>query len=236
MAVDAEQLLTDWFHEAQVKRDRPRVSVNFAMTSDGAIALSEGVSGGIGDLGDRAVFRGLRDRCDAILAGTQTIATEGYGRLIRDSQRREQRTERGLAADPLSVIVSRSGELPISAPIFESPEQQIVAFVPPGAKHPDSQAQLEMVELDQVSTSRALELLGKRGVRSIVCEGGPKLVSGLAADNLVDDIFLTIAPLLAGGGPTGLVNGQPLATPEPLSLQHIAERDGSIFIRWSRSS
>lgn len=225
-------ILSDWFEATRESTGRSRLAVNFATTADGAISLADGVSGGIGDDGDLALFRGLRDRADAVMAGTATIAAEGYGRLIRDADRRSARTGRGLAADPLAVIVSRSGNLPLEAPIFGEPEQRIAAFVPPDVGFPDVGAQLEITHLDPVDPLMALQVLGAQGVRSVVCEGGPTIVSSLAAAGLIDDLFLTIAPKLAGGGHTGLVDGAPLDVPSQLELAHVAEREGSLFIHW----
>ena len=234
LRVSADELLADWFALSRGAATRPRVAVNFAVTADGAISLASGVSGGIGDEGDLAVFRGLRDRADAILAGSGTVAAEGYGRLIRDETRRAQREQRGLTPDPLMVMISRSGNLPLSAPIFASPEQSIAVFTSEAADRPQVEAALDVTPLAEVNAERAFDLLADQGVRSIVCEGGPQLTSALIAQDLVDDVFLTIAPKLAGGGLTGLVSGPPIDMPVELMLTSVAERNGSLFVRWSR--
>jgi 5-amino-6-(5-phosphoribosylamino)uracil reductase len=270
--VDVDALLAEWDPHAGVDDARPRVSVNFAVTADGSAALADGKSGGIGDQGDLAVFRGLRDRVDAVLAGTQTIAAEGYRRLVRDDARRAERVGRGLVADPLAATISRSGVLPLGAPMLSDLGQRTVAFVPLGFGeheaangHSDQAAAtesqpsdpadasaygedaaqaaddpssvvaggVERVELNPVTPEAALAHLAGMGVRSVLCEGGPRLVSALAGADLVDDVFLTIAPKLAGGGP-GMTSGAPLNTPTTLQLTHVAEREGSLFLRWSR--
>jgi riboflavin biosynthesis pyrimidine reductase len=166
------------------------------------------------------------------MAGTATIAAEGYGRLIRDPARRAARTARGLEGDPLAVMITRSGDLPLEAPIFAAPEQRIAAFVPVGCEYRGVAARLELTHLDPVEPEIAFEMLGAGGIRSILCEGGPRVVSGLAAANLIDDVFLTVAPKLAGGGRTGLVDGPPLRVPRQLELAAVAERAGSLFIHW----
>ena len=271
-AVDVDALLADWNPHSGVDDDRPRVSINFAVTADGSAALADGKSGGIGDQGDLVVFRGLRDRVDAVLAGTQTIAAEGYRRLVRDDARRAERVGRGLLADPLAATISRSGVLPLDAPMLSDRGQRTVAFVPfgfgeheapiagigqvdatgahPGDTdvetgqgagsvyptddgHPTVTGGVERVELNPVTPAAALAHLAGMGVRSVLCEGGPRLVSALAGADLVDDVFLTIAPKLAGGGP-GMTSGAPLNTPTELQLAHVAEREGSLFLRWSR--
>jgi riboflavin biosynthesis pyrimidine reductase len=210
------------------------VAINFAVTADGSSTLSDGKSGGIGDEGDLAMFRALRDRVDAVMAGTTTMAVEGYRRLIRDDERRAERVVRGLIADPLAVTISRSGVLPLAAPIFGDPHQRTIAFVPTGKGSDDPPPGLEEVELAGVTPQAALEHLARLGVRSVLCEGGPNLVSALAAGDLIDDVFLTIAPKFAGGNESGVTTGPPLASPIEFELAHIAEREGSLFIRWSR--
>lgn len=231
--VDVDGLLEDWDPHSPEGADRPRIAINFALTADGVAALADGKSGGIGDEGDLFLFRALRDRVDAVCAGTGTIAVEGYRRLIRDDARRAERVGRGLIADPLAVTISRSGVLPLDTPMLSDPEQRTIAFVPAGGGSDDPPGGVEEVELDQVTVSAAMTHLGGMGVRSVLCEGGPRLVSALAGADLVDDVFITIAPKFSGGGP-GMTDGAPLVTPTQLELRHVAERAGSLFVRWSR--
>ena len=233
--VDADGLLANWNPAEGVGSTlaRPRVAVNYAVTADGAVSLEDGKSGGIGDDGDLAVFKALRDRVDAVLAGTSTVAVEGYHRIIRDPVRQEQRVARGLAPNPLAVLISRSGVLPLEAPMLNDADQEIVAFVPTGTPQ-CSALNVEQVELASVTPTEALEHLGRRGVKSVRCEGGPKLVAALAAEDLIDDLFVTIAPILAGGGAMGISNGPSLQSPAQLTLSHMAERNGSLFVRWTR--
>ena len=233
--VDADGLLEAWNPREGVGStlSRPRVGVNYAVTADGAVSLEDGKSGGIGDDGDLAVFKALRDRVDAVLAGTSTVAVEGYHRIIRDPERQSQRVARGLAPNPLAVLISRSGVLPLEAPMLGDPEQEVLAFVPRGTA-PSTATNVEQVELDAVTPEAVLEELGRRGVSSVLCEGGPKLVAALVAADVVDDLFVTIAPILAGGGAMGISNGPPLAAATPLVLSHLAERNGSLFVRWTR--
>ena len=208
--------------------------MNFAVTADGSVTLADGKSGGIGGSADLEMFRALRDRVDAVMAGTATIATEGYRRICPDPERRQQREDRGLTADPLAVTLSRSGVLPLDAPIFNDPAQETVAFVPTGAAGAASGG-VKYVELAQVTPTSAFSHLAELGVTSVLCEGGPTLLSALAAAGLVDDIFLTVSPLLAGGG-QGLTAATPLETPTPLELRHVAEHGGALLIRWSRAA
>jgi riboflavin biosynthesis pyrimidine reductase len=80
-----------------------------------------------------------------------------------------------------------------------------------------------------------MKRLWAKGVRSVLCEGGSKLATSLIGAGLVDDVFLTIAPMLAGGSEQGVVSGAPLDMAVDMPLAHVAERNGSLFVRWSRS-
>src|SRR6476646_1495244 len=101
--------------------DRPHTLVNFVATVDGRTSFL-GRSGPIGDEGDRQMFHGLRERVDAVIAGTATLRTERYGRIARDPERRGRRTERGLPPEPLAVVITRSGDVPLDIPLFGEPE------------------------------------------------------------------------------------------------------------------
>jgi riboflavin biosynthesis pyrimidine reductase len=78
-----------------------------------------------------------------------------------------------------------------------------------------------------------LRSLRGEGVRALLCEGGPRLHAELQAAGLVDDLFLTIAPKLAGGGAPRIVEGD-LPRIEPLELAWLLEEEGELFARYSR--
>src|SRR2546423_993471 len=128
-------------------RDRPHTLVNFVATVDGRTSFL-GRSGPIGDEGDRQMFHGLRERVDAVLAGTATMRTERYGRITRAPERRRGRTQRGLSPEPLAVIVTRSGDIPFDIPLFGEPEARVVIFTPTDLDASNCAAQVEVVPLD----------------------------------------------------------------------------------------
>src|SRR5436305_13646738 len=97
--------------------DQPYTLVNFVATADGRTSF-DGRSGPIGDDGDRQMFHGLRERADAVMAGTATMRTERYGRMARDPERRQRRVQRGLAPQPVAAIVTRSRGVPLDIPLF----------------------------------------------------------------------------------------------------------------------
>lgn len=194
--------------------DRPYVVLNMAATVDGHAAI-DGRSGGLSSDADRAWFHALRGQVDAILAGTRTLGIEGYRRLIRDSAARAARVARGLAGDPLSVVLSRSGDLP-DTPLLSEPEQPRVV--------------LTGTDADPVSAFAQLRT--EHGIEVLLCEGGGTLNGSLLRAGLVDELLLTRPPLLAGGGPLTSIVAGAVAHPLDLELVRLLECDGELFLRY----
>jgi riboflavin biosynthesis pyrimidine reductase len=235
-SVDVEPLLASLTTGLEIPDRRPYTMVNFIASVDGRATL-KGRSGGLGDDGDRAMFHGLREQVDAILAGTGTLRTERYGRMLGKAERRERRVDRGLTPEPLACIISRSGELPTDIPLFAEPEARVVVFAP---AHPDTsgaKAQVEVVVLgpDELTASTVLGLLrANHGIETLLCEGGPTLFGGLLQEHVTDELFLTLAPKLAGGGAgVPITAGPELADPQPLRIRWLLERNGSLYLRYS---
>ena len=218
--------------------DRPYTLVNFVVSADGRAAV-RGHSAPLSDPGDRAIFHGLRERVDAVFAGPGTMRSERYGRMVRDPERRRRRAARGLAPDPLACTLSRSGAIPTDIPLFDDPHQRVVVF----SAHPldlhEVQAQVDTVTLDPgelTLTTMLRRLRSAYDVRALLCEGGPTVFSAMLEEDLVDELFLTIAPMLVGAGtdPT-LTSGGGLPEIRRLALASVLERDNTLFLRYGRA-
>ncbi len=233
--VEAVDLLASLSLEQHADGRRPYTIVNFVATADGRASF-HGRSGPLGDETDRELFLGLREQVQAVLVGTGTLRVERYRRLVSDPERRQRRIQAGLSPEPLACLVSRTGDVPIEAPLFSEPELRIVVFGPPGLELPDCAAQLEVVVLDPgelTLTAAMRRLRADFGIRSLLCEGGPTLFSGLLSERLVDELFLTLVPRLAGGGsaPT-ITSGAELPELAPLTLAWGLEHAGSLYLRY----
>lgn len=232
--------LTDLLHgldlAARAPAERPYVISNFAATLDGRIAI-DGRSGGIGDDGDHAVFRHLRTQADALLVGTGTIGHEQYGRPIRAADLREVRSRLGLDPAPPLVTITRSGRLPLEIPLFQDPEARVIVYTRAALAPPAVPARVQVHRVAEsgeapLNTAVLRHLREQHGIRSLLCEGGPLLLSSLLHERLVDELFLTTAPLLAGGGPEfPMTSGAALSPPQPLELVWALERGGSLYTR-----
>ena len=215
--------------------DRPYLIANMVATADGRATIGDR-SGPIGGDADPAFFHALRGPVDAVLVGTGTLRTERYGRLVRDPAARQARVDRGLRADPIACVVSRSGDIPFDVPLFRDPESTIALYTAPGATLPDCPADVRMTRMPEgeLGIGAALRgLRGEHGCRSALCEGGPTLLAALLAEGLVDELFLTVAPLIVGGaGALRILAGPPLPRPLDLRLVWVLESDGELLLRY----
>jgi riboflavin-specific deaminase-like protein len=217
----------------QPHEDRPFVAMNFAATVDGRATI-DGVSGPIGSATDTAMLAGLRTRFDAVMIGAGTMRAERYGRPVGDPEKRDKREAIGLQPDPLMVIVSGRLDLPWDAPLFTKGEGRVLIFTSSEAE-PDTATPLQVVRHEGfVDLGAAMrQLRHEHGIRALLCEGGPGLHGELEGAGLVDDLFLTIAPKLAGGEAPRIVEG-PLPAVAELELAWLLEEDGELFARYRR--
>jgi len=234
--VEIEPLLDSLTPPDGAPRDRPYVIANFVSSVDGRATLA-GRSGGLGDDGDRAIFHGLRERVDAVLVGTRTLRAERYGRILGKPERRQRRLELGRSEEPLACIITRSGDVPFEIPLFAAPEARIVVFTAVELDTSGCAAQVEVVRLDPGELTQATALRRLRsdfGIRLLLCEGGPTLFGALLREGAADELFLTLAPKLAGGGRGPTISAGPeLASPQDLQLTWLLERNGSMYPRYS---
>lgn len=217
---------------------RPWVLVNMVASADGATAV-EGVSGGLGGPADKVVFSALRAVADVILVAAGTARAEAYGPPRTPEDRRAERTARGQRPYPRLALVTGSLDLDPRSPMFtEAPEPPLVYTVAqaPAARRSALAPQAELVDAgtDRVDLAAVLADLGRRGVATVLCEGGPGLIGQLAAADLIDELDLTTSPLLVGGDSRRVAVGPP-TPPRGLVLAHLWEDDGTLFARYVRA-
>jgi 5-amino-6-(5-phosphoribosylamino)uracil reductase len=185
---------------------QPYVRVNFVSSVDGA-ASSGGKSAALGSEADRRVFGLLRELCEVIVVGAGTARAENY--------RGARRPSRATGAPPRIAVVTARGDLDPAAPLFTDtsvPPLVITANAcPPASAERLRAAGAEVVVLDEdlVSPEGLLAALDVRGLRKVLCEGGPRLFGDLIAADAVDEMCLTISPVLAGGDTFRISNGPP---------------------------
>jgi riboflavin-specific deaminase-like protein len=192
--------------------ERPYLLTNFVLSLDGRATIG-GRSGPLGSDADTAMLVALRTRVDAVMIGAGTMRAERYGRVVPDPKKRERRAREGLSPDPLMVLVSGRLDLPWDAPLFSQSSGEVLILTSSDAEPPKTAATVCVERFEgPVDLAAALaHLRADRGVRALLCEGGALLHAQLIEAELVDELFITYAPKLAGGqGPT-LVSGLPEA-------------------------
>lgn len=215
--------------------DRPFTYVNMIASVDGRAGL-DGTSSALGDAADLEMLLELRTLADAVLIGSATLRAEGYDRLVRDPERRARRVAAGASADPTAVLISRRLDLPWLAGLFAAPEQPVLVYTASDASPPAVAAPVEVVRLPGGFDAAAVlaDLRGRRGVRSLLCEGGPTLNRALFAGGLVDELFLTVAPIVSGDDrEPPIVRGGALSPPPALAVEWVLRHGDELFLRYA---
>jgi riboflavin biosynthesis pyrimidine reductase len=161
-----------------------------------------------------------------VLIGPGTVRAEGYGRLVGVQRR---------ADVPPAVLISRRFNIPWGAGLFEAPDQPVIVYGPHDAPEPPPvAAPVEIVRLEQCTPAAALADLRARGIRSLLSEGGPTLFHGFLAAGYVDELFLTLTPLMTGDEQeTGVLSGARLAAPAQLELRWVLRAEQELFLRYA---
>jgi 2,5-diamino-6-(ribosylamino)-4(3H)-pyrimidinone 5'-phosphate reductase len=214
---------------------------------DGKAAVG-GKAGAIGSPIDRVLMRALRARADAVMIGAGTLRAEKLTLAVPEDLARA-RASRGLKPQPLAVIATGSGDVPLRENLLDSSPDDLIVLASseaPRSRLTDlsSRAAVEIVPGETAAAPRldltgALETLKKRyAVGVLLAEGGPTLNHALVAAGLADELFLTLAPKLHGGerpGALTILEGPALSPrrspkPEPISV-HLSE--GELFLRYA---
>jgi riboflavin-specific deaminase-like protein len=232
----AETTVAEQLHGLDLKElahpDRPYLLLNFATTLDGRAAIN-GRSGPIGSKADTEMLQRLRTRVDAVMIGAGTMRAERYGRIVSDPALRAYRERTVLTHDPLAVIISNRLELPWDAGLFTDGGGRVVVFTASDQEPPETATPVTVVRHPEgVELDGALEwLLEERGIKSVLCEGGPTLHGRLREGGLADELFLTIAPKIAGGEGPRILEGA-LADIDEVELAWLLESEGELFARY----
>jgi riboflavin biosynthesis pyrimidine reductase len=211
--------------------------LNMVTSLDGATALA-GVSGGLGGDGDRAVFAVIRAVPDVIVVAAGTARAENYGSPTLDEAHRARRRARGQAPVPELAVVTRSLDLDPDSRLFAEGHRPLVLTVDDAP--PDRRAALdpvaELVEVGHgdVDLPAAMAVLADRGHDVALLEGGPALNGQFVAAELVDELCLSIAPVLVGGASKRLAVGPEHSSPEGMALAHVLTHDDALFVRYRR--
>jgi 5-amino-6-(5-phosphoribosylamino)uracil reductase len=223
---------------------RPYLRANMVSSLDGA-AHAEGRSAPLSSAADMRVFGVLRALADVVVVGAETARLEGYRPAKAREDFAEARTAAGQTPAPAIAVVSRSLDLDFDAPLFREPLTPTLVLTGAGAPRERLVAARAagaevVVAADPagdgggVDPARAVAELADRGHTRLLHEGGPRLLAQFAAADVLDELCLTVAPLLTGGGAPRIMNGPAVPGPARLVPLAVLEEDGFLFTRYVR--
>lgn len=231
--VDVLEML---FSERREAAGRPWVMLNMVESIDGATAVDGGASG-LNDPDDRELFLALRAVADVVVNGAGTVRAENIGPVRMSDEMVRRRLDAGLSEKPRMVVLSRSLSLDSGQRIFSDPERRPMIITEVHAD-PDGLRRLgdvaDVVQIERLDGLGIVQSLGEASV--VLCEGGPTINSQLIRDDVVDEINLTISPLLALGESKRLASGPPLESPTSMRVDRILRGNQSVFLRFVRAN
>ncbi|HWV26590.1 MAG TPA: dihydrofolate reductase family protein [Aeromicrobium sp.] len=211
---------------------RPWVRTDFVSTVDGAAWTRDGTSGDLGGSVDKAAFRMMRNLCDVVVVGAGTARIEGYRPLTESSVDSTIRARHDLAPVPGLVVVSRSLDVP--AALVDGGAVVLTSAVAPKERLSQLREHGDVIVAgdEAIDWSAALEAFDGRGWRRVLCEGGPSLHGDMLAAGAVDELCVTIAPVVASGTAARIAHAvEPID--RPVRLEHAVAVDNVLLTRWS---
>lgn len=240
MGVDA-RLRAD---ERKKAGGQPWITLLMVSSADGAVEV-EGVSAGLGGPADFERFKACRALPDVIVVGAGTVRAENYGIPVLSPERRAWRASHGRPEVPRLVVVSGSLRLDPDARLFleDAPEPPLLLTTDSGAATAPAllRTRAEIVSLgSDVQASGIVAELVRRSVGHAVLEGGPMLNAQFLAEDLIDEVLLTVSPQLVGGAGRRIVDATSAALPphpaRPLRLDRVVHGDGLLLLRYARAT
>lgn len=224
------------YADMPVAAGRPGVRINMVASVDGATAIG-GVSGPLGGPADRGVYRLLRSLTDVVLVAAGTARIEHYKPAVVYDAYVAARRGRGQRDAPRIAVVTRSLDLDWDLPLFRDAVERTIIVTTADAPRQALEAARSVCDViaigeGQVDLPTAMEALGGMGAKHVLCEGGPSLNGALAQAGLIDEVCLTISPLLGSGDAKRVLAGPDLPAPIELELRSLLEEDGFLLARY----
>jgi riboflavin biosynthesis pyrimidine reductase len=214
---------------------------NMVSTLDGA-AQHDGRSKSISSAADMRIFGTLRALADVVVVGAETVRQEGYRPARARAEFAGMRQAAGQGPVPAIAVVSASLDLDFSLPLFTSPLVPTLILTGAAAA-PDRIATAEkagarvVIAGDGVGVepARAVRALAELGHTRLLTEGGPRLLGQLVAAGVLDELCLTVSPMLTAGDAQRIAGGPSVGVPHRFALVSLLEEEGFLFSRYRRS-
>lgn len=216
--------------------DRPWVLANMIASLDGATHI-DGVSGGLGGPADRVTFHAIRAVADVVLVAAGTARSEHYHPITTTPDIAAARAARNQRDRPRLAILTRHVDLDLDGELFTAPEPPIVLTTEraPASRLQHAEARTTVLRLgdERVDIVAALRALGDQGARIVLSEGGPTLIGQLAAADVLDELCLTMSPLIVGGDAARVTDIHETMG-RRFTLDRVIEGDGMLLLRYLR--
>ncbi|MFJ8079981.1 pyrimidine reductase family protein [Streptomyces sp. NPDC096205] len=214
---------------------------NMVSTLDGA-AQHDGRSQPISTATDMRIFGTLRALADVVVVGAETVRQEGYRPARVRAEFAAAREAAGQAPAPAIAVVTAGLDLDFSLPLFTSPAVPTLILTGAAAA-PDRRAAAEkagaqvVIAGDGVGVDpvRAVRELAGLGHTRLLTEGGPRLLGQLIASGVLDELCLTVSPMLTAGDAQRIAGGPSVTVPRHFELVSLLEEAGFLFSRYRRS-
>lgn len=214
---------------------------NMVSTLDGA-AQHDGRSQPISSEADMRIFGTLRGLADVVVVGAETVRQEGYRPARAREAFAEARRAAGQGPAPAVAVVTASLDLDFSLPLFTSPLVPTLVLTGAAAA-PDRVAAAEKAGAQVViagdgmgvDPARAVRALADRGLTRLLTEGGPRLLGQFVAADVLDELCLTVSPMLTAGDAQRIAGGPSVPVPKRFRLVSLLEEAGFLFGRYRRT-
>jgi len=227
-----------------VDRSRPEhecwVTGHMVAGLDGTASVG-GRVGSLSTTPDQELFRRMRQIADVVLVGAETVRREGYGPVRLSEAAQQQRRQQGQSSIPPLAVVSRSLSFDWTAKAFaDAPADARTHVITCAAADPERRAEAEKVAEvivagdDTVDPAAAMRALAELGHRVVLCEGGPTWLGELVAADRLDELCLSISPVM-GGDPLPVSVTPPGAGLATFELKGAMAEDDTIFLRYERA-
>ncbi|MEV7782004.1 pyrimidine reductase family protein [Kitasatospora sp. NPDC088351] len=233
-----ESLAAVYAYPDQVNRGRPWLRANMVAGLDGGARL-DGLSEGLSGDADKRIFGVLRALSDVVLVGAETVRAEGYRPARARADFAAARRAAGQAPAPAIAIVSRSLALDLTAPLFTEPLVRTVVITTEDVPAADLRAVAGVADVvvagkGSVDLRAAVAALADRGWTRLLSEGGPRLLGQLAAAGLLDELCLSLAPLITAGDAPRIIHHARMPDVQRMRLVSLIEQKGFLFTRYLR--
>jgi riboflavin-specific deaminase-like protein len=207
----------------------PYVRVNMVSSLDGAVAV-DGKTSGLGSAADLKVFELLRELADVILVGAGTVRVENYNGASRPTRGRDTHppiavVSGSAALDPDSLLFTDTFVPPLVLTLKSAPKERCDRVREAGG---------EIVLLERLTPQVIVAELHRRGLHRVLCEGGPTLLSNLHEADAVDELCLTVAPLITGGGAGRITSVTGRDSPRRMELVGALAAEDGLLLRYRR--